>query len=101
MITGHFVYNVSRTSSSAGGEPAHGAIADYGDTYAGRYYSSERRCSPELQPVAAYRITDWLSVGRRFSVVGAYLSGKSAINTLIRPSRRPARDLQPDRGLRR
>jgi len=84
LMTGHFVYNVSPDFKlGLAVNPLMGALLDYGDTYAGRYYiQREALLTLSFNPVAAYRITDWLSVGGGFSVVGAYLSGKSAINNL-------------------
>jgi len=79
---GHFVYSVSPDFKlGASLTSLMGGLADYGDTGAGRY-TIERLALVTLAftPVAAYRVTDWLSVGGGFSVVGGYLAAKSAIN---------------------
>lgn len=82
LLSGHFVYNVSRDFKlGVAVGSLMGAVLDYDDTYAGRYHiQREALVTLAFNPVVAYRITDWLSVGGGFSVVGGYLSGKMAIN---------------------
>lgn len=81
-LSGHFVYSVNRDFKlGASLTSLTGLVADYGDTYAGRYFiQREALITLAFTPVAAYRITDWFSVGGGFSVVGGYLSGKMAVN---------------------
>ncbi len=82
VLTSYFVYSATQDFKlGVSLTPLMGAILDYGDTYAGRYYN-ERTALVTLNfnPVAAYRLTNWLSVGAGMSVVGGYLASKTAIN---------------------
>jgi long-chain fatty acid transport protein len=48
-----------------------GLAADYGDSWAGRYFLEKTALiTLNLNPAVSYRVTDWLSVGGGFSVVG-------------------------------
>ena len=57
---------------------------DYDDDWVGRYYVTEAEfVTFAANPVAAYRINDWLSVGAGASVVYAELDQKAAINNSL------------------
>jgi long-chain fatty acid transport protein len=60
-----------------------GLAADYGDSWAGRYFLEKAALiTLNLNPAVSYRVTDWLSVGGGFSVVGATFSNEAAINNV-------------------
>jgi long-chain fatty acid transport protein len=59
---------------------------DYGDDWAGRYYSTEAKLLTfAVNPGAGYRVNNWLSVGAGFSVLWAELDQKSAVNNSAVP----------------
>ena len=56
---------------------------DYGDDWAGRYYFQEGKfLTGGVNPVAAYRINKYLSVGGGFSMVGSRYEAKTALRNL-------------------
>jgi long-chain fatty acid transport protein len=57
---------------------------DYDDDWVGRYYVTEGEfLTFGVNPTAAYRINDWLSVGAGVSLVYAELTQKAAINNVL------------------
>jgi len=78
----HYVHRVTddfRLGISAGSY--FGLGADYGDDWAGRYYTTEAEMLTfGVNPGAGYRVNNWLSVGAGFSVLYATLNQKVAIN---------------------
>lgn len=58
-----------------------GGVLDYGDDWAGRYYlQNTTLLTFNLNPVVAYKITDWLSVGAGPMVIYGYMKTDAAIN---------------------
>ena len=57
---------------------------DYDNDWAGRYYVQKAELlSLMINPVVAYRVNDWLSVGAGFSILYAELDQRSAINNVL------------------
>lgn len=57
---------------------------DYDDDWVGRYYVTEGEfLTYGINPTAAYRLSDWLSVGAGVSVIYAELTQKAAINNVL------------------
>jgi long-chain fatty acid transport protein len=83
----HYVHRVTddwRLGISAGS--FFGLGVDYGDDWAGRYYSTEAKLLTfAVNPGAGYRVNNWLSVGAGFSVLWAELDQKSAVNNSAVP----------------
>jgi long-chain fatty acid transport protein len=58
-----------------------GLGVDYGDDWAGRYYTTEAELLTfGINPSVGYRVNNWLSVGGGFNIVYAELTQKAAIN---------------------
>jgi long-chain fatty acid transport protein len=58
-----------------------GLGVDYGDDWAGRYYTTEAELLTfGINPSVGYRVNDWLSVGGGFNIIYAELTQKAAIN---------------------
>ncbi len=78
----HYVHRVSddfRLGISAGSY--FGLGVDYGEDWAGRYYTTEAEMLTfGVNSGAGYRVNKWLSVGAGFSVLYATLDQKVAIN---------------------
>lgn len=83
----HYVHRVSddlRLGISAGSY--FGLGADYGDDWAGRYYTTKAELLTfGLNPGAGYRVNNWLSVGAGVSVLYATLDQKAAVNNSAVP----------------
>ena len=83
----HYVHRVTddfRLGISAGSY--FGLGVDYGDDWAGRYYTTRAELLLfGLNPGAGYRVNKWLSVGAGFSVLYATLDQKAAINNSAVP----------------
>jgi long-chain fatty acid transport protein len=83
----HYVHRVTddfRLGISAGSY--FGLGVDYGDDWAGRYYTTEAEfLTFGVNPVAGYRVNDWVSVGAGVSVLYATLDQKAAINNSALP----------------
>jgi long-chain fatty acid transport protein len=63
-----------------------GLGVDYGDNWAGRYYSTEAEMLTfGVNPGIGYRVNNWLSAGAGFSVLYATLNQKVAINNSAVP----------------
>lgn len=61
-----------------------GAGIDYGDSWAGRYYVQDAEFFLfSINPVVAYRMNDWLSIGGGFSINKAELIQRTAINNIL------------------
>jgi long-chain fatty acid transport protein len=61
-----------------------GISANYGDAWAGRYYlQSVSITSISFVPSAAFRVTDWLSIGAGPNIVWAKLKQSAAINNIL------------------
>lgn len=66
-----------------------GGALNYDDDWVGRYYTTQTELLTfNLNPVIAYRVLPWLSLGAGFSVQYAELKQEAAINNLL--------DNQPD-----
>jgi long-chain fatty acid transport protein len=75
----HHVTDDFRLGISAGSY--FGLGVDYGDDWAGRYYTTEAEMLTfGVNPGAGYRVNSWLSVGAGLSVLYATLDQKVAIN---------------------
>jgi long-chain fatty acid transport protein len=58
-----------------------GLGVDYGDDWAGRYYTTEAELLTfGINPSVGYRVKNWLSVGGGFNIIYAKLTQKAAIN---------------------
>ena len=83
----HYVHRVTddfRLGVSAGSY--FGLGVDYGDDWAGRYYTTEAELlTLGVNPAAGYRVNNWLSVGAGFSVLYATLDQKAAVNNSAVP----------------
>jgi long-chain fatty acid transport protein len=83
----HYVHRLTddfRLGISAGSY--FGLGVDYGDDWAGRYYSTEAEMLAfGVNPGIGYRVSNWLSVGAGFSVLYASLDQKVAINNSAVP----------------
>ena len=83
----HFVHHTTdnfRLGITAGSYLGLGV--DYGDEWAGRYYTTEvELLTYGINPGAGYRVNNWLSVGAGFSVLYATLDQKAAINNSAVP----------------
>ena len=83
----HYVHRVTddfRLGISAGSY--FGLGVDYGDDWAGRYYTTEAEMLTfGVNPGAGYRVNKWFSVGAGFSVLYATLDQKVAINNSAVP----------------
>ena len=63
-----------------------GLGVDYGDDWAGRYYTTEAELlTMGVNPAAGYRVNNWLSVGAGVSVLYATLDQKAAVNNSAVP----------------
>lgn len=59
-------------------------LLDYGDEWSGRYYVQDTTfLTFNLNPVAAYRVNDWLSIGAGPMLVYGYMESKAAINNSL------------------
>ncbi len=78
----HYVHRVTddfRLGISAGS--FFGLGVDYGDDWAGRYYTTKAEILTfAVNPGAGYRFNDWLSLGAGFSVLWSNLEQEAAIN---------------------
>ena len=83
----HFVHHTTdnfRLGITAGSYLGLGV--DYGDEWAGRYYTTEvELLTYGINTGAGYRVNNWLSVGAGFSVLYATLDQKAAINNRAVP----------------
>ena len=81
----HYVHRVSddfRLGISTGSY--FGLGVDYGDDWAGRYYTTKAELLVfGINPGAGYRINNWLSVGAGFSVLYATLDQQAAVNNQV------------------
>jgi long-chain fatty acid transport protein len=60
-----------------------GGSLDYDDNWVGRYYTTESKLLTfNLNPVIAYRVLPWLSLGAGFSVQWAQLKSEAAVNNV-------------------
>ncbi|NIP24429.1 MAG: hypothetical protein GWN81_08495 [Phycisphaerae bacterium] len=60
-----------------------GLLLDWGDNWVGRYVSTEiALLAPQLQPTAAYRVNDWLSIGAGAGLTLGYLKDKAEVRNL-------------------
>lgn len=63
-----------------------GLGANYGDGWAGRYYTqASKLITVSVVPSAAYRVNDWLSLGAGFILMYGKLKQSSAVNNLLPP----------------
>ena len=61
-----------------------GLGVDYGNNWAGRYYVQDAELlTMGINPVLAYRLTDWLSIGGGFSIIKGDLLQRTAINNIL------------------
>jgi long-chain fatty acid transport protein len=83
----HYVHRVTddfRLGISAGSY--FGLGVDYGNDWAGRYYTTEAELLTfGVNPGAGYRVNDWLFVGAGLSVLYAKLDQKAAVNNSAVP----------------
>jgi long-chain fatty acid transport protein len=83
----HYVHRVSndfRLGISAGSY--FGLGVDYGDDWAGRYYTTKAELLTfGVNPGAGYRVNKWLAVGAGFSVLYATLDQRAAVNNSAVP----------------
>jgi len=83
----HYVHRVTddfRLGITAGSY--FGLGVDYGENWAGRYYTTEAEMMTfGVNPGAGYRVNNWLSLGAGFSVLYASLDQKVAVNNSAVP----------------
>jgi long-chain fatty acid transport protein len=83
----HYVHRVTddfRLGISAGSY--FGAAIDYGNNWAGRYYTTKAELLTfGVNPGAGYRVTNWLSLGAGFTVMYAELDQQTAVNNSAVP----------------
>jgi long-chain fatty acid transport protein len=83
----HYVHSVTpdlKFGVSAGS--FFGLGLDYGDDWAGRYYSTKAELLTfSLNPGVGYRVNNWLSLGAGFSVLYAELDQRAALNNSAVP----------------
>ncbi len=83
----HYVHCITddfRLGFSAGSY--FGLGVDYGDDWAGRYYTTKAELLTfGVNPSAGYRVNNWLSVGAGFSMLYASLDQRSAVNNSAVP----------------
>jgi long-chain fatty acid transport protein len=83
----HYVHSVTpdlKFGVSAGS--FFGLGLDYGDDWAGRYYSTKAELLTfSLNPGVGYRVNNWLSLGAGFSVLYAELDQRAAVNNSAVP----------------
>jgi len=61
-----------------------GLGVDYGNNWAGGYYTQDAELlTVGVNPVLAYRLSDWLSIGGGFSIIKGNLFQRIAINTIV------------------
>jgi long-chain fatty acid transport protein len=61
-----------------------GLVLDWGDNWVGRYVSTEvALLAPQLQPTAAYKVNDWLSIGAGAGLTLGYLKDKAEVRNRI------------------
>lgn len=61
-----------------------GLGVDYGNYWAGRYYVQDAELSTIVfNPVVAYRINEWISVGAGFNIIKGNLIQRTAINNIV------------------
>lgn len=80
-----YVHNVTeKLKIGITGGSYFGAGIDYGNSWAGRYYVQDVELSLfSINPVVAYRINDWLSIGGGFNINKADLLQRTAINNIL------------------
>jgi long-chain fatty acid transport protein len=83
--SGFFVYKLSdRWRLGASLTSYLGISANYGDTWAGRYYlQSIDYVTISFAPTVAYRVNDWLSLGVGPNIVWGKLKQSAAINNIL------------------
>jgi len=60
-----------------------GLLLDWGDNWVGHYVSTEvALLAPQLQPTAAYKVNDWLSIGAGAGLTLGYLKDKADVKNL-------------------
>ena len=61
-----------------------GLVLDWGDDWVGRYVSTKvALIAPQLQPTAAYKVTDWLSIGAGAGLTLGYLKDEAKVRSRI------------------
>ena len=61
-----------------------GLLLDWGDNWVGRYISTEvALLAPQLQPTAAYKVNNWLSIGAGAGLTIGYLMDKAEVRSRI------------------
>ena len=83
----HYVHRVTdnfRLGLTAGSY--FGLGIDYGDNWAGRYYTTKAEMLTfGVNPGAGYRVNNWLALGAGFSVMWANLEQEAAVNNSVVP----------------
>ena len=60
-----------------------GLALDWGDNWVGRYQATNvALIAPQLQPTAAYKVTDWLSIGAGAGLTLGYLADEARVKNL-------------------
>ena len=61
-----------------------GLVLDWGDDWVGRFVSTKvALIAPQLQPTAAYKVTDWLSIGAGAGLTLGYLKDEAKVRSRI------------------
>jgi len=83
----HYVHRVTDSLRLGIGAGSYfGLGGDYGDDWAGRYYTTETDLLTfGVNPGVGYRINNWFSVGAGFSLLYAELDQKAAVNNSAVP----------------
>jgi len=62
----------------------YGLVLDWGESWVGRYKSTNvALIAPQLQPTAAYKVNDWLSIGAGVALTVGYLKDEAKFRNLI------------------
>jgi long-chain fatty acid transport protein len=60
-----------------------GLALDWGDNWVGRYQATDvALIAPQLQPTAAYKVSDWLSIGAGAGLTLGYLADEARVKNL-------------------
>ncbi len=86
-LGGYYVYSVSDCFKLGLSAVSYfGLGINYGESWVGRYRVEQGTfLSASLVPAAAYRISDWLSVGAMLNIMPSYMKMQTAINNLGGP----------------
>jgi long-chain fatty acid transport protein len=81
----YYVHNISPDFKAGVGVLSYfGLTLDFNDNWVGRYYVQRDQLQGiTIQPTAAYKLTDQLSIGAGFNIMYGSMEGKVAINSIL------------------